>query len=256
MPQPYVVRFVSLESGAGKTRVAAYIVKELKALGYAISVIKHCASGITLEDKDSSKYLEHGADYVVLSSPRLAVVYVTGHSNTLESALAFTKTPVVVVEGFRESRVGDAVLVVGGVEDLKELLTRVENVLAVVSRSETPGQLRLDIPCFKVDNAKDLVSLIESRIKTHFYAQTPRTNCGMCGYSSCSELVENYLKGKANWCPLSIGVEIVVDGYAVPLNPFVKNIFNSVIKGFLEALKGVPRDYRELRIYVREERES
>ncbi|MCC6053353.1 MAG: molybdopterin-guanine dinucleotide biosynthesis protein B, partial [Desulfurococcaceae archaeon] len=101
MPTPYIIRFISARSGAGKTTIASLLVKELRARGYRVGVVKHAVSSLSLEETDSKKYLNSGAETVVVSSSDLAVIYVRGHRDILEDAVTYIKTPIVVVEGFR-----------------------------------------------------------------------------------------------------------------------------------------------------------
>lgn len=249
MPQQYVARFVALESGVGKTRVAGEVVKELKTRGYRLGVIKHCSSGVSLEVKDTSKYIANGADVVVATSPGLAVVYLPGFSELLEAALSLVNAPIVIVEGYRGSSLGEAVLVARGEEDLRELLKIVSNPVAAVTHT-TVANPPENMVLFRVGEERELAKYLEDRALEFFHQQTPRRDCGYCGYASCRELVLAYLKGYSNWCPVVSGVEVFVNGFSVPLNPFVKNIVKSTIDGMLRALKGVPRDYKKVTIQV------
>lgn len=252
MPRPYVLRFISLESGVGKTLVATKVVRELRARNYRVSVIKHCSSGVKLEEKDTKKYLESGAEMVIASSPGLAIIYVANHSDTIESALAMTRTPIVVVEGFKSAKLGDVVVIVREENDLNKLGEKVVNVIAIVSHAGivTKNNLPENAVSIKTGNEDKLVDLLEKRIMDFFYRQTPQTNCKMCGFSTCRELVISYLKGRAEWCPATSDVEVLVDSSNIPLNPFVKNIIKSTIKGMLNALKGMPENYKKINIVI------
>ncbi|MEM4904049.1 MAG: molybdopterin-guanine dinucleotide biosynthesis protein MobB [Desulfurococcaceae archaeon] len=252
MPQPYVLRIVSLESGVGKTLVATRVVRGLRTRNYRVNVIKHCSGGVDLEEKGTEKYLESGAEVVVASSPGLAVIYVANHNDAIENALVMTRAPIVVVEGFKSAKLGDVVVVVREEDDLNRLGGDMTNVIAIVSRASIVAMSRLpeNTVLVKVGDEDRLVDLVEKRAIDFFYRQTPQTNCRTCGFASCKELVISYLKGSAGWCPVVSGVEVSVDGSSVPLNPFVKNIIKSTIKGILKALKGVPENYRKVNIVI------
>ncbi|MEM4914277.1 MAG: molybdopterin-guanine dinucleotide biosynthesis protein MobB [Desulfurococcaceae archaeon] len=235
----YVARFVSLRSGAGKTTVASEVVRHLRSRGIVVGVVKHCSSGVVLEEKDSKVYLENGAVAVVASSPGLAVLYISDFIDLVENALALLKTPVVVVEGYKESSVGDAVLVVESNEEARELMKSVKNPVAIVSTGKNVSPVG-NLPVFKPSDVVSLSNFIESRAVEQLVERTGKLDCQACGYPSCRSLVVAYLKGKAQWCPVASDVLVRVNGAQVPLNPFVKNIIRSTVLGMLKALKGVP----------------
>jgi len=253
VPTPYIVRFISTRSGVGKTTTASFLVRELKTRGYLVSAVKHAVSELSLEEKDSKKYLESGADVVVVSSSNLVVVYVRGHRDILEDAIIYARTPVIVVEGFRESRVGDVVLVASSSGEIEYFLTSGVKPLAVVFT----GTEKPPVSGVRVIGSRDLaelVNLVESRVVEHFLEQTPRLNCGKCNYSTCRELVEAYVRGKASWCPVtSKGVKLQVDNVEIPLNPFVKSILKSTIQGLVSVLRGVPVTWSKITVTINRE---
>ncbi|MGC8983132.1 MAG: molybdopterin-guanine dinucleotide biosynthesis protein MobB [Desulfurococcaceae archaeon] len=238
MPVPYVVRFVSLGSGAGKTLVASRVVKELRARGFLVGVVKHGTGSVALEHKDTARYLESGAPVVLFSTRGLAVLYSTGHRDSLEDALALVKAPIVVVEGYKESGLGDAVLVAKSRSEVEELAKVVKNSIAVASPE--PLEPPPGLPLFLFGEEERLAAFIQQRALEHLEKQLPGSNCGMCGFPTCRELAVAYARGSSEWCPLVSGARLIVDGAEVPLNPFVRNFVKSTIKGMLRALKGVP----------------
>ena len=255
MPTPYIIRFISARSGAGKTTIASLLVKELRARGYRVGVVKHAASSLSLEEKDSKKYLNSGAETVVVSSSDLAVIYVRGHRDILEDAVTYIKTPIVVVEGFRESSLGDVVVVASSRTELEELLSRGVKPLAVIKASGVQLEsVNTSIRVFGLVDLEDLVRLVESRVLEHYYQQTPRLDCGKCNYNTCRDLVKAYIKGYAPWCPVeSRGVRLQVDDVEIALNPFVKSTIKSTIQGLIGVLKGVPVNWSRVTITVSRE---
>jgi molybdopterin-guanine dinucleotide biosynthesis protein B len=252
LPTPYIIRFISTRSGVGKTRIACFLVKELKARGYRVGVIKHAVSPVNLEEKDSKRYIESGSDVVVVSSSGLAVVYIRSHRDILEDAITYAKTPIIIVEGFRESRLGDVVIIASSSGELKTMLdsTRVKP-LAVVNTSNASITSSIDLKIFNENELSGLIELVETRILEHYLEQTPRTNCGMCGYSKCKELIEAYIRGGNLWCPvISRGIKLVVDDVEIPLNPFVKSIINSTLQGLVSTLRGVTPTWSKITITI------
>jgi len=78
--------------------------------------------------------------------------------------------------------------------------------------------------------------------------QTPRTNCGYCGYGSCRALVKAYATGKTLWCPVKSDVSLTINDKPIPMNPFVKNVLRGVVEGFISSLKGV--DQRKKKVVI------
>jgi molybdopterin-guanine dinucleotide biosynthesis protein B len=248
MPEKYVVRFISTRSGAGKTHIASFVVSSLVQKGYRVAVVKHCEGGIDLEDKDSKRYLESRAMSVTLVSEDLLVAYRRG-SLRLEEVVARLNEPIVVVEGFKASRVGDAVFVVTEPSDVDELRKVAGDPIAIYARAPLDPSV-LQAPIYRVGEEDRLVELIEKRALEHYYSQLPRLDCGLCRYSTCRGLLHAYLRGETLWCPVASEVSVIVDGVAIPLNPFVKNIIKSTVWGMLKALKGVSERPRRVELKI------
>ncbi len=109
MSQPPVVSFVG-NSGAGKTALLEKVVRELKARGYRVAVIKHSHHDFDIdhEGKDSWRFAQAGSDCVVISSPaRVAMVQrsATGGEPPLDElvGLVADRVDVVLTEGFHGS---------------------------------------------------------------------------------------------------------------------------------------------------------
>jgi len=106
--QPAVVSFVG-NSGAGKTTLLEKVVRELKARGYRVAVIKHSHHDFQIdhEGKDSWRFAQAGSDCVVISSPaRVAMVQsaLAGEPSLDELvSLVADRADIVLTEGFRGS---------------------------------------------------------------------------------------------------------------------------------------------------------
>ncbi len=249
--RPYVVRFVSRRSGAGKTLVASGVVESLVKAGYSVGVVKHSLSGVALEEKDSARFLRAGAPEVVVASRELVLHYSRTLVDDLSELASYVGRPLVVVEGFREARVGDSVVVVESVEEASESVD--EDAIAIVLSREPRGPVPHSIgraQVFYVDQLDGLVSLILKRAVEHYVAQLPNLNCGACGLSTCVALALKMLRGERGACPLLLGVRVVVDDREIPLNPFAKRVVSSVVEGLIGSLKGVPRDAKRITITI------
>lgn len=107
MSKPPIVSFVG-NSGAGKTTLLEKVVRELKARGYRVAVIKHAHHDFEIdhEGKDSWRFAQAGSDYVVISSPaRVAMVQRRPAEPPLDElvGLVGNRVDIVLTEGFRGS---------------------------------------------------------------------------------------------------------------------------------------------------------
>ena len=137
MSQPPVVSFVG-NSGAGKTTILEKVVRELKARGYRVAVIKHAHHDFEIdhEGKDSWRFAQAGSDCVVISSPaRVAMVQQSalGGEPPLDElvGLVADRVDVVLTEGFRGSGKPQVLVTRAGLPSDPEL--EQEEHLAVVS---------------------------------------------------------------------------------------------------------------------------
>lgn len=251
MFKPYVVRIVSRRRKVGKTALGTAVARRLVELGYSVSVVKHVGHRFDVEDKDSARYLSTGVERVVVSGHGILAIYIPRHVDDLARVLGFTRTPIVVVEGFSRSTIGDAIAVVGGVEDL-EYAKQVQGLIAIATHTEgfTDRVVGLDVEVVDVGDVERIVEIIIGRAKEKIYEQLPKTDCGMCGYSGCMEFTEAYLHGEAGVCPLIADIVLKVDGKNIPMNPFVKNVLRGIIGGFVKTLKNIPKDYKRVEITV------
>ena len=109
MSHPPVVSFVGI-SGAGKTTLLEKLVRELKARGYRVAVIKHSHHDFQIdhEGKDSWRFAQAGSDCVVISSlAKVAMVQQSalGGEPPLDELvdLVADRVDIVLTEGFRGS---------------------------------------------------------------------------------------------------------------------------------------------------------
>ena len=107
MSQPTIVSFVG-NSGAGKTTLLEKVVRELKARGFTVAVIKHSHHDFQIdhEGKDSWRFAQAGSDCVVISSPaKVAMVQRRPAEPSLDELvnLVADRVDIVLTEGFRGS---------------------------------------------------------------------------------------------------------------------------------------------------------
>ncbi|ADM27894.1 Fe-S cluster domain protein [Ignisphaera aggregans DSM 17230] len=245
--KPYVVRFISYESGRGKTKALVYIAQRLISKGYKVSVIKHAFHGIDIEDKDSHIFILNSVEEVVVSSRDIGVLYINRWVDSLEKALTITTNPIVLVEGFRESEIGDVIAIAMDCKELENLV-KYKPLLAILWNKD---KCYSDIRLYDFNELDEVAEVIENRAVECILNQLPKTNCGFCGYSTCREFSYAYLRVYIRMCPTISDIRLMVNDIDIPMNPFVKNMLFSLVQGFLNSLKNVPRDRRRISIEIK-----
>ncbi len=101
-----LIAFVG-DSDTGKTKLIKSLIKELSKRGYSVAVIKHCAHGFTLspEGKDSSQFMEAGADSTAMLSPERVAVLFRNDAEVCYEGIAWEFFPgadFVLIEGGRD----------------------------------------------------------------------------------------------------------------------------------------------------------
>ncbi len=252
MLQPYVLRIVSTHRKVGKTLLGTKIVKELLSRGIKVAVIKHAHGGIKLEG-DSGRYLTSGANYVVLTTDDLIINYLRVGGKSLKEIINSLPRAygLVLAEGFKGEDVGDAVLVVNDLNEVREGLGIVKGSVIAAYLMREGSNYPTEAYGLKVLHGelgvKELIELIINKAINYLSNQLPKLNCGLCGFRSCEDLVRAYLLGSTVWCPRLLNVELVVNGTEVRLVPFVKEIITRTLLGMVTSLKGVPKDVNKIK---------
>lgn len=251
MINPYIIRFVSPKAGVGKTFVASTVVNLLKSKGYVVGVVKHCPHGLDLEDKDSHVYVLKGADIVIASSRGLGILYRKAWVDSMPHILGYIDTPIIIVEGFKEDDIGDVVVVAEDIDEAQRISLK-QNVIAYAVKNVGEEGKNLKTPVFTFNEVERLAEFIEDRTINYIYNQLPQTNCGYCGFNSCKSLANAYAKGLAPGCAVKTDIRLVVNGKDIELNPFIKRLLKSVVTGFVDTLKGIPKERRDIIIELKE----
>lgn len=250
--RPYVVRFISTRSGVGKTYTASRLAENLLKAGYSVGVVKHSVSSISLEEKDSKKYLDVGVPVVAVAGREITVLYTKELVDDLSELIRYVHKPLILVEGFRKSSIGDSVAVVDDINEATELIDR--NTIAIVLTGEfpSPGNINVSgVPIFNRDSIDLLANVVVEKALNHFLNQLPKLNCGMCGFETCRSLASKILRGAEITCPVLLDVKLVVNNREISLNPFVKNVVYSVVDGIVKILKNIPQNIEVIKIEIR-----
>lgn len=202
-------------SGSGKTQLLEGIVPELKKRGYRIAVVKHTHHTVEIDQPgtDSWRLYRAGADDVVLVSPeKLFTIQPVAREQNIADVqrLLAGNYDLIITEGFKEDKA--LKIEVHRKEDGPKLIFERPELLAVVS--EEP--MEIESPQFRPDNFSGLADLIERRYLTITDDEAA----------------------------------LYVNGKAVPMNPYVKEIFSKIILALLSTLKGIG-EVKEMEMWFR-----
>ncbi len=237
-------------SGSGKTTIVEKVVGELKSRGYSVATVKHVhgAKRIDLADKDTWRHINAGADLAIALSDSETLKVKPEKTELWRVLWKLSSYDYVVLEGFKKSFYGAKIAVANSVVDAEKLFNSL--VIAFVGRLASDMKELKGIPVVDLENVDFLVDLIEEKA----FMPPAGVNCRKCRYSSCADLAAAILRGEAavDECVFmkKTGVELMVNGIEVKLNPFVSLVFKNVILGLVNSLKGVENP-REIEVKIK-----
>lgn len=158
-----VVSFVG-NSGAGKTTILEKVVRELKARGYRVTVIKHVHHDFQIDyaGKDSWRFTQAGSDSVVIASPtKIALVEQRTAEPPLDDLVAMVegRADIVLTEGFRGSGKPQVLLIRGA--QAAQSARGETGPLAIVSDQPVDAS----VPRFDFDEVPRLTDLLLARLQ-------------------------------------------------------------------------------------------
>lgn len=211
-----IVAFVG-ESGSGKTRTISGLLREFKARGLAVAVIKHCGHGFLLdvEGKDSWLHSQAGAEGVALAADGEIAIFQHNARDEDFRGLArryFPWADVVLVEGGKGVSGLKKVEVVRGSGASSPAIAQADELLAIVGQEATATGK----PVFHPDDAAGLASHLLANME--------------------DEMADIHLE---------------VDGQIVLLNPFVRTFIEKTVLGMVTSLSGVPDEPRTITLSIK-----
>ena len=153
-----VVSFVG-SSGSGKTTLLERVVRELKAKGYRVAVIKHSHHDFDIDQpgKDTWRFAQAGSDVVAISSPnKIAIIERVDTELPLEQIerLMAGKVDIVLAEGYKNGNT--AKIRVLGAEQDKNDICHEEETLDTISAHLSPAGM----PQFDDHDVARIVNLL------------------------------------------------------------------------------------------------
>lgn len=212
-----IVSFVG-KSNVGKTTFLEKVVAELKRRGYRVATIKHDSHGFEIDKpgKDTWRMAQAGSDVVIISSfEKIACIASTDRDlepDEIERTLVHG-VDIIITEGYK--RGNKPKVEVSRRERGSELLCSEDELIALA----TDQPFDLNVPQFGLDEA------------------------GAAGVVDV--LVEKIIEPSRGR-----RAEVIVDGRALDLKPFVAEMFAGTVEGMLGALRGT-EGAREVTVKVR-----
>jgi len=200
-----IVAFVG-RPGVGKTTFLDALIPLLRAKGYRIGTVKHGIHGLHLDQagKDSWRHAQAGAEVAIVSTPQALGVFRSldremGLEELMEGYLS--DMDLVLAEGFKGKKIPKIEIYRKELEG--NLLTdEQDNLMAVVSDTSLPAR----VPLFSLNDPQSLADYLE----------------------------EKFLRKRVRE-----EVQLSIDGQRVPLNPFVQDLFRSLLLAMVAPLKGI-----------------
>ena len=202
----------------GKTVLVTKVVQKLVERGFDVGTVKHTTEGFDIEGRDTWKHKEAGAQLVVGAGEETFLNI--GESMELDNILNLMKyvkkLDFVVVEGFKHSRYAKI-----STSDYKDDFT-IKNV---------------DVRDLKPEDIESLADMIEERS----FGIYQSLDCKKCGFENCEAFQMAKISGDAGKdvkCETEADdVVLKVDGFAIPMNPFVKGLVRNVVHGMVDSLR-------------------
>lgn len=249
-----IIQIISPAKGSGKTKLGTTIVNQLKLRGYFVTIIKHAFHGIDVKDKDSDRYHKAGASDVVLVSDDKIAYFTRKYFSRIEDIISSLpiKGNIILIEGFKDLKGYPKILVLRDLEKLSKVKELSEECIAIVVENLSRKDEEIKCNIYSFNDVEKLVGFLIEYSLNKILNDLPNTNCGYCGYGSCREFAETVLRGQNTLfkCPVITNVKIIIDGKEIPLTSYPKLVFTEILKGYIRSLKGVPKNFNEIKIRV------
>jgi molybdopterin-guanine dinucleotide biosynthesis protein B len=228
-------------SNSGKTTVCEVIIRGLREKGYSVGSVKeiHCPE-FSLDPnpaEDTGRHRSSGSQLVTARAvEETDVLYQEKLSIT--EILKHYEHDYVILEGVADCN-GPRILTAHDADEVEERLDgRVVAVSGVLANSH-PEEM-MGLPVFHaLEDPKALVDFVEARA----FEPLPSFDddcCTQCGYT-CRELTERIARQEAKRedCVLQKqSTELLINGTAIPMVPFVQSILRNAVLGVVRELEG------------------
>ena len=157
---PQIISIVG-KSGSGKTTLIEKLIPELKKRGYRIGTVKHTHHTIEADKKgkDSARHKMAGADMVILAAQKQIFMVKDMPCDSLDSLeLYFQDMDLVITEGYKKENRPKIEVFRMAAHKTPLYAERSDNqFMAMV----TDADIAADIPCFGMEDIRELADFIE-----------------------------------------------------------------------------------------------
>ncbi|CFY05813.1 P-loop containing nucleoside triphosphate hydrolase [Syntrophomonas zehnderi OL-4] len=142
---------------SGKTTLLSQVINHLSQLGYKTAVVKHAPHTLNIEPrKDSERLYQAGADFVMASSPELAITYCR-QEQELDFSEILKQIPedidLIIVEGFKNEPLDK-------IEVLRQEIDPVPMLLPKTRALITDINMPVDLPVFSFSQCAEITDFI------------------------------------------------------------------------------------------------
>jgi molybdopterin-guanine dinucleotide biosynthesis protein B len=155
---------------SGKTTLVEKLIKEAVHQGYRVGTVKHHGHGgypdLSERWNDSNRHRQAGASVSAVEGNGLLQLQVLQDEWSLQQILhiySLFPIDVVFVEGFKKEKYPKIVMLRS--DDDLELLTTLENMIAVISWTTLPESLAIDCPIFSLQSEKQYIQWIMNYVR-------------------------------------------------------------------------------------------
>ena len=169
--------------------------------------------------------------------PEAIILWIHRHLTVNEAVAGLGGLDFVVLEGFKHLENVARIMTSRNEGEIEGLSNGLEIAVADTLGKGQPTRSR--VPVIPLGRAGELADLVEGKA----FPLLPGLNCGGCGYDECEGLARAILSREAD-AGECVGLDfgdlcLRVDGEAVPLGPFVKEVTRNVVLGLVRSFKGV-----------------
>ncbi|MCS7234113.1 MAG: molybdopterin-guanine dinucleotide biosynthesis protein B [Synergistetes bacterium] len=226
---------------SGKTTLISRMIPLIREKGFTVSTIKHAKS---LSFKDSDILFQSGSEETIAVADGFSLMYFKLFD--LGLLIDLIKSDILVIEGFKK---GPFPKIVKG-RNLGEVEGLVDELTLALVLDEVKDRDFNGIPVFLSEEIKDIVDLALNKS----FPPLPLLNCGGCGFKDCYDMAKAIFMGERKYSDcvaLPSKVILKVNGFRIPLKPFVEEIFMVVNAALVNTLKSRPEGIKEIELNIR-----
>ena len=252
---------------SGKTTVIELLAPEMIRSGFSVAAVKHIAHkdfSIDTPGSDTWRLSNAGARPIIAFSDGEVSIIVKAPTLSLDRLAEITLNlgaNVLILEGFssialKERSIGK-IICVRSMEEYIQFNEKVGNEVIAFCSLYNLNEPVLNIREDSEVIVKRALNFVKKKTAILEISKSlAGLNCGKCGNKSCEEMAEAIYEGRAKpeGCivlkkMLALNAKIKIDGYEVPLQPFVSEFIRKTVLSMISSLKNVSIKGDE-RIYI------